>query len=104
MTQSGLFVLQDDGWLVSMEAAQFATEDDFQRLLERFPELLVGDQVDPLAPRRWALVKREQAVSTNEAGASLWSIDHLFLDQDGRRASQRREDLTTAVLRPRENR
>jgi len=66
-----------------MKAAQFATEDDFQRLLEHFPELLVGDQIDPLAPRRWALVKREQAVSTNEAGASVWSIDHLFLDQDG---------------------
>jgi hypothetical protein len=83
MTQSGLFVLHDDGSLVSMKSAQFATEDDFQRLLEHFPELLVGDQIDPVAPRRWALVKREQAVSTNEAGASLWSIDHLFLDQDG---------------------
>src|ERR1039458_8679665 len=28
--------------LISMEPAEFANEDDFQRLLARFPELLVG--------------------------------------------------------------
>lgn len=81
--QSGVFVLQNDNSLVSMEPAQFATEDDFQHLLSRFPELLVGDQIDPENPRRWVLVKREQAISTDEVGASQWSVDHLFLDQDG---------------------
>jgi hypothetical protein len=29
------------------------------------------------------LVKREQAIATDEIGATQWSIDHLFLDQDG---------------------
>jgi hypothetical protein len=66
-----------------MEPAQFVTEDDFQRLLSRFPELLVGDQIDPESPRRWVLVRREQPVSTGEIGASQWSVDHVFLDQDG---------------------
>jgi len=66
-----------------MEPAEFATEDDFQRLLSRFPELLVGDQIDPQSPRRWILVRREQPISTGEIGASQWSIDHVFLDQDG---------------------
>jgi hypothetical protein len=66
-----------------MQPAQFANEDDFQRLLSRFPALLVGDQIDPENPRRWVLVKREQTISTDEAGAAQWSIDHLFLDQDG---------------------
>lgn len=84
MTQSsGVFLLQGEHSLVPMEPGQFATEDDFQRLLSRFPELLVGDQVDPQNPRRWILVKREQSISTGEVGASLWSIDHVFLDQDG---------------------
>jgi hypothetical protein len=56
---SGVFLLQDENTLVPMEAASFATEDDFQRLLSRFPELLVGDQIDPETPRRWVLVRRE---------------------------------------------
>ena len=81
--RSGVFLLQGTDSLVPMEPAQFATENDFQLLLARFPELLVGDQVDPQNPRRWILVGREQPVSTGENGASLWSIDHVFLDQDG---------------------
>lgn len=84
MTQSsGVFLLQGEHSLVPMEPGQFAREDDFQRLLSRFPELLVGDQIDPESPRRWVLVKREQPISTGELGASIWSIDHVFLDQDG---------------------
>jgi len=75
--------LQGEDSLVAMEPGQSASEDDFQRLLSRFPELLVGDQVDPQSPRRWILVKREQSISTGEIGASVWSIDHVFLDQDG---------------------
>ena len=81
--QSGVFVLQGEGSLISMQPTQFAAETDFQNLLSRFPELLVGDQINPQAPRRWILVKREQPITTNEDGASLWSVDHLFLDQDG---------------------
>src|SRR5260370_21002762 len=80
---SGVFLLQGQDSLVPMEPAQFATENDFQLLLARFPALLVGDQIDPQNPRRWVLVGREQPISTGENGASLWSIDHVFLDQDG---------------------
>jgi len=79
----GVFVLQGGDSLLAMKPAEFAKEDDFQRLLSRFPELLVGDQIDPESPRRWILVKREQVISTGEPGASQWSIDHVFLDQDG---------------------
>jgi hypothetical protein len=66
-----------------MEPASFAKEDAFQRLLSSFPELLVGDQINPQNPRRWVLVRREFPISTGEIGASQWSIDHVFLDQDG---------------------
>jgi hypothetical protein len=81
--RSGVFLLQGGDSLLAMEPAQFAKEDDFQRLVSRFPELLVGDQIDPQSPRRWVLVRREQPISTGEIGASQWSIDHVFLDQDG---------------------
>ena len=33
----------------AMEPASFASEDDFQKLISRFSELLVGDQIDPPA-------------------------------------------------------
>jgi hypothetical protein len=79
----GVFLLQGEDSLVPMESASFAKEDDFQRLLSRFPELLVGDQVNPQNPRRWLLIRREVPISTGEVGASQWSIDHVFLDQDG---------------------
>jgi hypothetical protein len=79
----GVFLLQGGNSLVPMEPASFAKEDDFQRLLSRFPELLVGDQVNPQNPRRWLLIRREVPISTGEVGASQWSIDHVFLDQEG---------------------
>lgn len=81
--QSGVFLLEGEDSLRPMQPASFAKEDDFQRLLSRFPQLLVGDQVNPQNPRRWALVRREVPISTGELGASQWSIDHVFLDQDG---------------------
>src|SRR6516164_6252957 len=82
-TTSGVFVLKDEDTLVPMAPAQFASEDDFQSLLAKFPELLSGDQIDPAVPRRWLLVKREKSIPDDEDGAGRWSLDHLFLDQDG---------------------
>jgi hypothetical protein len=80
---SGVFVLKDDDTLVPMETAHFAREADFQSLLAKFPELLSGDQIDPSSPRKWILVRREKAVPSEEDGGGRWSLDHLFLDQDG---------------------
>jgi hypothetical protein len=39
--------------------------------------------MDPGAPRRWVLVGREVGVAAKEGGSARWSLDHLFLDQDG---------------------
>lgn len=82
LAQSGVFVLQADEALVPMQPAHFATELDFQRLLSRFPALLVGDQIDPDNPRRFVLVRQELSIG-HEDEASRWSLDHLFLDQQG---------------------
>jgi len=80
---TGVFVLQNESTLVAMQAASFASEDDFQRLLAAFPELLAGDQIDAEVPRRFMLVAREQGIASEEGAGGRWSIDHLFLDQDG---------------------
>jgi len=78
-----MFILRDDKTLVEMRPAEFSQEEDFQELLERFPALLAGAQINNEFPRRWVLVAREMPVPMEEGGSGWWSADHLFLDQDG---------------------
>lgn len=78
-----IYLHTSDGQLQPLEEASFAAEDDLQTLLESYPELLAGDQFDDKHPRRWMLISREAAVPDREDGAGRWSLDHLFLDQDG---------------------
>jgi hypothetical protein len=78
-----MFVLKDDKTLVEMKPASFANEEDFQRLLASFPALLAGAQIDSESPRQWILVGREKSVPSEDGAAGRWSVDHLFLDQDG---------------------
>jgi hypothetical protein len=80
---AGVFLLKDGSTLVEMQSAEFALEADFQKLLADFPSLLAGDQIDAANPRRWVLVKREKSIPSEDGGGGRWSIDHLFLDQDG---------------------
>jgi hypothetical protein len=79
---TGIFAIQSDSQLIEMTEAPYASEDIFQTLLERYPNLLAGDQIDSNSPRRWLLVQREMAVPDMKNGYGRWSIDHLFLDQD----------------------
>lgn len=65
-----------------MKPLQYAEEKEFQALLERFPELLAGEQIDRDFPRRWLHVAREIGVPDTEAGNGRWQLDHLFVDQD----------------------
>jgi hypothetical protein len=57
-------------------------EVELQNLLERSPELLAGEQIDPDHPRKWLLIKREMSVPDPVTGSSRWSIDFLYIDQD----------------------
>ncbi len=77
----GVFLRRGDQ-LVEMVEESYALEDHLQELIERFPNLLAGDQVNPDAPRRWLMLSREVAVPGEEGGAGRWSLDHLLLDQD----------------------
>ncbi len=60
----------------------YEAEAVLQRLLADYPNLLAGDQDDE-PRRRWLLVQRELGIAGEEDGSDRWSIDHLFLDQDG---------------------
>lgn len=77
-----IFVMRGDE-LQPLTEQEFVTEDDFQALLEKYPDLIPGEQIDAVAPRRWLLVSREYGVPDEENVPDRWSLDHLFLDQDG---------------------
>ena len=79
---AGVFVIQEDGGLVEMSESGYETEAVLQELIARYPNLLVGDQIDSESPRRWLLVSRELGLASEKDGANRWSLDHLFLDQD----------------------
>lgn len=80
---SKIFLIDDAGNLQEMAEAPYTSEDDLQNLLAAHPHLLPGDLIDEEHPRRWLLVRREVGIPDRESGALRWSLDHLFLDQDG---------------------
>lgn len=79
---AGIFIVQPDGSLLALSESPYDSEDVLQLLLERYPALLAGHQVDAERPRRWLLVKRELGIPDGENAAVRWSLDHMFLDQD----------------------
>ena len=80
---AGIFLVRGDHELVELTPQPYPQEDLLQELLARYPNLLAGDQITPSAPRRWLLVRRETPVPDTLDGSGRWSLDHLFLDQDG---------------------
>jgi hypothetical protein len=74
---------KDKDDLITLEETGYMEEAVLQDYLVDYPDLLPGDQIDPENPRRWLLVAQEIGVPGEEAGGGRWSLDHLFLDQDG---------------------
>ncbi len=78
---SPIYVERDGGY-VQMTEQHYLSEAVLQELLASNPGLLDGD--NEASDRRWLLVNREVPVPDHEeADSGRWSVDHLFLDQDG---------------------
>jgi hypothetical protein len=78
-----IYLMGDDGGLVAMEEKPYEAEALLQKLLAEYPDLLAGEQMRPSSPRRWLLVSRELGVPEDESEKGRWSLDHLFIDQEG---------------------
>ena len=78
----GIYLVHGDD-LVPMTVQAYPSEGDLQDLVARHPELLAGDQAADGLPRRWLLITREMPVPGEPDGTGRWSLDHLFLDQEG---------------------
>ena len=66
--RGGVYLIQEDGGLVEMTERAYDSEDLLQELLAQYPNLLAGDQMDGLEPRRWLLVSREVPLASEEDG------------------------------------
>ncbi len=78
-----IFMIKDNDELVAMAEKKYKQEIDFQDLLEDYPDLIPGDQIDSENPRRWLLIKRELGLPFELNGNKMLSLDHFFIDQDG---------------------
>ena len=78
-----IYLLDREASLVAMEETAYDSEKLLQELLANHPDLLAGEQINSDEPRRWLLVMREMSIPGEEEGGARWSLDHLFIDQDG---------------------
>jgi len=80
---AGRIYLRHEDGLIPMRETPYDAEELLQRLIADYPDLLAGDQMDPVDPRRWLLVDREVGIEDAPEGAGRWSLDHLFVDHGG---------------------
>jgi hypothetical protein len=83
MKSAKIFLVEGEMKLTPMTETSYVKEADLQALLANYPDLIPGDQINFEDPRRWILVARELGVPGGEDENSRWSLDHLFLDQEG---------------------
>ena|GEM_PF-473821 len=77
-------MIKENNEFVEMEEKKHTRELDFQKLIEEYPDLIPGDQIDSGNPRKWLHVGSE--VNFPIVGSGNIYLDHLFLDfldQDG---------------------
>lgn len=77
-----IYLVQENGELLEMRETAYNSEAVLQTLLAKYPNLLAGEQMNAVSPRRWLLVSQEMGVPGEEEGSDRWYLDHLFLDQD----------------------
>jgi hypothetical protein len=83
MSSDAIYLVNDSGELQRVEYQFYASEDVLQQLVAKHPELIAGDQIDPDAPPRWLLLRREATIPDSIDGPDRWWLDHLLLDQFG---------------------
>ena len=80
---SGVFLLNKDGSLEEMNQEDYSSEEYLQTLLENYPNLLAGEQINETNLRKWIVISREFPVPGDDFSGGRWSLDHLLLDQEG---------------------
>ena len=74
--------LERDGKLIEMTKRRYDAEDVLQSLIATHPDLLAGED-DPSERIRLVFIEREVSIADSPDAAGRWSLDHLFVDQNG---------------------
>lgn len=83
MANSGKIYLVSEGKLTEMNESIYDSEEVLQNFLATYSDLLAGDQMRPDEPLKWLLIKREIGIPGEKTEGDRWSLDHLFVDQNG---------------------
>jgi hypothetical protein len=78
-----IFLIDNNNAILEMKDEPYDSEERLQTFLANYPSVLAGDQMNPNAPVKWLLVKREAGVPGEDGGRERWAVDHLFIDQNG---------------------
>ena len=76
-------VVEGNRVVATLPHQAFAKEAHLQDLIAQNPHLLAGEQMYPGSDLRFMLVKREIGIQSADGRATRWSLDHLFVDQNG---------------------
>jgi hypothetical protein len=79
-----IFLVNAHGELERVPHQFYENEDMLQERVDKYPEMIVGEQINPDYPPKWIVVMREAGIPGAENEGSRWSVDNLFLDQYGR--------------------
>ena len=71
----GIFIIRGDRELLEMTEQPYESESILQELLQDYPQLLAGKQIDSVKPRRWLLVCREAGIPH---GDQEWKVRKIF--------------------------
>lgn len=82
MHKGSIFIIKEDNKLLKMQETSYDSEEILQKLLDSYPDLLAGDQMNRDNPRRWLPIAREFGIPSGMNATSQWRIDHFFIDQD----------------------
>ncbi len=77
-----IFVVSEDNKILELKESKYENEAIFQELIEKYPNILAGDQISPDNPRKWIFIAREMGVPGEDGRNDRWFLDHLFIDQD----------------------
>jgi hypothetical protein len=65
--------------MTELTQTPYDNEDSFQSLIEKYPAILAGEQINPENSRKWVLISREMGVNLDD---NMGRLDHLYIDQD----------------------
>ena len=53
-----IFVVSEDNKILELKESKYENEAIFQELIEKYPNILAGDQISPDNPRKWGFQEK----------------------------------------------